>query len=144
MVGCINSFRHIRTQWTKGWRGSVKARHFILALKDYYAEKAAGGEGGGVAGSDQWALRFIGVNYVRNILEAFDEDASGFVTVKEANDFTRSRPLDWRWVLGKQHLTQAIHMNYSLPHWLAYWAIGDYRLLATCGGFRTDGDQVGK
>ena len=54
---------------------------------------------GGVATSDKWALRFISVNYVRNILEAFDEDASGFITVKEVNDFTRSRPLDWRWVL---------------------------------------------
>jgi len=56
----------------------------------------AGGDGEGVAGSDQWALRYIGVNYVRSILEAFDDDASGFVTVKEANNLTRSRPLDWR------------------------------------------------
>jgi hypothetical protein len=42
------------------------------------------GDGEGVASSDRWALPFIGVNYVRNILEAFDDDASGFVTVKEA------------------------------------------------------------
>ena len=56
-------------------------------------------EGGyGAAGSDEWALRYINLNYVRNIMEAFDEDASGFVTIKEANDFTNSRPLDWRWV----------------------------------------------
>ena len=70
-------------------------------MKDYYAEMVAGGgEGSGsVSGSDKWALRFISVNYARNILEAFDEDASGFVTVKEVNEFTRSRPLDWRWVL---------------------------------------------
>ena len=33
-------------------------------------------------------------------MEAFDEDASGFVTIKEANNFTRSRPQGWRWVLG--------------------------------------------
>ena len=51
---------------------------------------------GGIASSDKWALRFISVNYARTILEAFDEDASGFVTVKEVNDLTRSRPLDWR------------------------------------------------
>jgi len=56
----------------------------------------AGGDGEGVTGSDQWALQYIGVNYVRSILEAFDDDASGFVTVKEANNLTRSRPLDWR------------------------------------------------
>ena len=58
----------------------------------------SGGDGGGVSSSDQWALQYIGVNYVRSILEAFDDDASGFVTVKEANNFTRSRPLDWRLV----------------------------------------------
>lgn len=57
---------------------------------------AAGGDGDSVSSSDRWALYFIGVNYARNIQEAFDEDASGFITVKEANDFTRSRPLDWR------------------------------------------------
>ena len=54
-------------------------------------------EGAGtISSSDKWALRYISVNYARNILEAFDEDASGFVTIKEVNDFTRSRPLDWR------------------------------------------------
>jgi len=56
----------------------------------------AGGDGEGIASSDQWTLQYIGVNYVRNILEAFDDDASGFVTVKEANTLTRYRPLDWR------------------------------------------------
>lgn len=56
----------------------------------------ARGDGESVADSDRWALQYIGVNYVRSILEAFDDDASGFVTVGEANNFTRSRPLDWR------------------------------------------------
>jgi hypothetical protein len=56
----------------------------------------AGGDGEGIVSSDQWALQYIGINYVRSILEAFDDDASGFVTVKEANNLTRSRPPDWR------------------------------------------------
>lgn len=72
---------------------------------------AAGGDGDGVSGLDQWALRYIGVNYVRSILEAFDDDASGFVTVKEANNFTRSRPLDWRLVFGNLHMFRFSHMN---------------------------------
>jgi hypothetical protein len=59
---------------------------------------AARGDDEGVAGLDRWALQYIDVNYFRNLLEAFDDDAGGFITVKEANDFTRSRPLDWRWV----------------------------------------------
>jgi hypothetical protein len=53
-------------------------------------------DGGGIVSSNQWALRYVSVSYVQNILEAFDDDASGFITVKEANDLTRSRPLDWR------------------------------------------------
>ena len=94
----------------QGWRGDVKARHFVLALKDHYTEMVAGSSGG-VAGSDRWALEFIGINYVRSILEAFDEDGSGFITVKEANNLTHSRPLDWRWVLGKPYLEQLPHVN---------------------------------
>jgi len=91
----------------------------------------AEGEGGGAAGSDRWALRYISVNYVRNILEAFDDDASGFITVKEANNFTRSRPLDWRWVFEKSYPFQPAQIHHSLLYWLAYWAIGNYhRLIA--------------
>jgi len=60
----------------------------------------AAGDGGGAANLDEWALQHINIGWVRKLVEAFDGDASGFVTIKEANDFTSSRPLDWRWVLG--------------------------------------------
>ena len=89
----------------------------------------SGGEGEGAAGPDWWALDYIGVNYVWNILEAFDDDKSGFITVNKANNFTRSRPLDWRWVFEKSDLFQPIKIHHSLLHWLAYWAIGDYHCL---------------
>ena len=81
------------------------------------------GNGGGAASSDEWALRYINVNYVRNLMEAFDEDASGFVTIKEANDFTCSRPLDWRWVLRivsgatRSRSTQPSALAGILGHW---------------------------
>lgn len=80
----------------QGWRGNVKARHFVMALKDYYIEKAAGESAGSLVGADKWALKYINVGRARTILEAFDDDASGFVTVQEVNNFTRARPLDWR------------------------------------------------
>ncbi|KAJ7727702.1 hypothetical protein B0H14DRAFT_3618757 [Mycena olivaceomarginata] len=48
------------------------------------------------------------------ISEAFDDDASGFVTADCAeNTFTASRPLDW-----------------SLKKWLAFWAIGWHQSMA--------------
>ena len=45
---------------------------------------------------DAWAIKYIDVKWVPPILEAFDEDASGFITVSEVNRFTSSRPVDWR------------------------------------------------
>jgi hypothetical protein len=90
----------------KGWRGNVKARHFVLALRDYYLEKLAsetkGVLGMGITGinnstnPDAWAIKYIDVMWVPPILEAFDDDASGFITVAEVNLFTSSRPADWR------------------------------------------------
>ena len=67
-----------------------------MALKDYYIEKATGVSAGSLVGADKWALKYIQISRVRAILEAFDDDASGFVTTQEINAFTRARPLDWR------------------------------------------------
>jgi len=83
---------------SQGWRGNVKAGHFVMALKDYYIEKATGESAGSLVGVDKWALKYITINRVRTIAEAFDNDASGFVTIQEVNTFTQARPLDWRWV----------------------------------------------
>ncbi|KAJ7262295.1 hypothetical protein B0H12DRAFT_1105150 [Mycena haematopus] len=96
-----------------GWRGSVKARHFVMALRDYYQENtedsdsAAGVASGKKRNPDDWALAYLNVSRLHSISEALDEDASGFITVAEANEYTTSRPLDW-----------------SLTHWTAFWAIG--------------------
>jgi hypothetical protein len=86
----------------KGWRGNVKARHFVIALRDYYLEKltveAEGvlGMGTNSINPDAWAIKYIDIFWVPPILEAFDDDASGFITVSEVNQFTSSRPADWR------------------------------------------------
>ena len=70
-----------------------------MALKDYYVEKAAGNLGT-YTGPDNWAVKYINIGRARGILEAFDDDASGFVTVTEVNNFTQARPLDWRYALS--------------------------------------------
>ncbi|KAF9793080.1 hypothetical protein BJ322DRAFT_1154205 [Thelephora terrestris] len=79
-----------------------------MALKDYYVEKAVE-DSGLLIGEDSWAVKYINIGRARTIMEAFDDDASWFITVNEVNNYTRSRPLNW-----------------SLPHWIAYWAIGDF------------------
>ncbi|KAI0766841.1 hypothetical protein BD413DRAFT_141310 [Trametes elegans] len=95
------------------WRGHVKARHFVLALRDFYLQSAEEGSYADdvsvprVSEQDKWALEFIDVNYIAAIAEAFDEDASGFITIREVNRFTSSRPQSW-----------------SVVHWIAYWTKG--------------------
>lgn len=99
----------------QGWRGSTKARHFVLALRDYYTEKYHDGSVRlGDAGAaiqctlaesqkDAWALPYISMLHIQPLIEAFDDDASGFVTVSEANLFTAARPLDFRFVISHCH-----------------------------------------
>jgi hypothetical protein len=84
----------------------VKARHFVLALRDYYLEKL-NPETNGVSdmgtsaisnstNPDAWAIKYVDVMWVQPILEAFDDDASGFINIAEVNRFTSSRPVEWR------------------------------------------------
>ncbi|TBU41129.1 hypothetical protein BD309DRAFT_868889 [Dichomitus squalens] len=100
------------------WRGNVKARHFVLALRDYCLEKLDKLRKNEqtftdcdyptlITEQDEWTLEYINVTRLQAIIEAFDDDASGFITVGEANAFTTARPADW-----------------SLLHWMAYWAVG--------------------
>ncbi|KAI0757703.1 hypothetical protein C8Q80DRAFT_1091665 [Daedaleopsis nitida] len=107
----------LRNIWKEmRWRGNVKARHFVLALRDYCLEKldklrknekTFDDYPTNVTEQDEWTLEYINVTRLQAIIEAFDDDASGFITVGEANAFTTARPTEW-----------------SLLHWMAYWAIG--------------------
>ena len=45
---------------------------------------------------DAWAIKYIDIVRLQPILEAIDDDASGFITIEEMNNFTSSRPIDWR------------------------------------------------
>ncbi|KAF9443206.1 hypothetical protein P691DRAFT_779013 [Macrolepiota fuliginosa MF-IS2] len=120
-----------------GWKGSVKAHRFVLALRDYFTDQFTTGtpqpkSGGsftiqalsptltsmdhstilatpslpGLVG-DQWALEYINVAHLQSILEAIDDDGTGFISIKEANTFAIERPKGW-----------------SLLHWIAFWAKG--------------------
>jgi hypothetical protein len=79
----------------QGWHGHVKGHQFILALRDYYVEKVANHEHDD-SDAAHITLEYIDFPRLDNILEVFDDDTSGYVTVAEANKFTSSRPADWR------------------------------------------------
>ena len=85
----------------------MKARHFVLALRDHFREKldhlkrAQKGATPTVSmrqlsEKDEWTLEYVNITRLQPIIEAFDDDASGFITVGEANAFTTSRPANWR------------------------------------------------
>lgn len=83
----------------------MKARHFVLALRDHYLDMPTSDtQGTGTSAitssldPDDWAIKFIDVTWLQPILEAFDDDASGFINITEVNRFTTSRPADWGFV----------------------------------------------
>ncbi|KAF7292835.1 VPS13 domain-containing protein [Mycena indigotica] len=125
---------NIHAVWKEmGWKGSVKTRHFVMALRDHFqedhknqntlnlpqrvAEETEDGKPKSevvppLAQEDEWTLEFINVVRLQAISEAFDDDASGFVTIAEVNAFTTARPLDW-----------------SLARWIAYWSVGHHQAM---------------
>ncbi|TFY62376.1 hypothetical protein EVG20_g6725 [Dentipellis fragilis] len=111
--------RDMRAIWKDmGWKGSVKARHLVLAVHDHFTEqrqtrRPANGslpedtDAVKTNTSDEWALEYINIIRIQPLIEAMDDDVSSFVTISEVNAFTRARPVDW-----------------SLPYWIAYNTIG--------------------
>ena len=90
------------------WRGSVKDRHFVLALREYFREKldllkkadesdSPSTPSHRVSEEDEWSMEYIHITRVQPIIEAFDDDGSGFITVQEVNAFTTARPKNWRY-----------------------------------------------
>ncbi|KAF8341567.1 uncharacterized protein EI90DRAFT_1754640 [Cantharellus anzutake] len=152
---------HIQRVWKDmGWRSSVKARQFVLAMHDFYADRYAhafmlrrrGGMTNGpslqipVDGGDQsptsarplspvdseaahaqvdisdadmtpeeieetladkWCLQYLNITHAYPIMEAIDDDDSGYIRTSEINDFTSSTPMGW-----------------TLLQWFAYWGGG--------------------
>ena len=111
---------------SQGWKGTVKATHFVIALYDHFTAKA--GQASQKISTntstdtptvpetvnqtdtdtttaalspeapvdDSWALDYINIRWIQPLIEAIDDDGSSFVTVKELNDFTNQRPEGWR------------------------------------------------
>ena len=113
----------------------MKARHFILALKDYFVEHRELSDLGETRAKSyssftrrlgtlftgqedaerkppqesDWALQFLEVRFLQGIMEAFDADSSGFITISEVNQFTSSRPEKWRLVPTDLRVLQMKH-----------------------------------
>ncbi|EJD06690.1 uncharacterized protein FOMMEDRAFT_17172 [Fomitiporia mediterranea MF3/22] len=94
---------------TAAKESSVKRRQFIDAMvyyfnvqwKSYKVNNKANRE-------DAWTKSIISkVHYHPAIGDAIDDDASGYISVEEVNEFLRKKPANW-----------------TIPQWIAYWAYG--------------------
>ncbi|KAG6905943.1 hypothetical protein DXG01_016775 [Tephrocybe rancida] len=107
-------FKEIRDP---GWKSTVKARHLVLRLRDFYIDRSH--SNGDAPDSqhqmsppattdlndsadqpsqqavedddDAWAIGYINVSYLQAIVEAIDDGGSGFVGIREVNGF-----IDWK------------------------------------------------
>ncbi|KAF8498040.1 hypothetical protein BU17DRAFT_103126 [Hysterangium stoloniferum] len=118
-------------------RSSVKTRHLVLALHDYFidladqnvshdlninnnpqheetgveVEPASPSEGARSSmesvEKDKWCIQYLSLARVPAIAEAIDDDVSGFIKVAEVNDFYRAKP-----------------EGSSMLRWITFWAAG--------------------
>ena len=81
----------------QGWRRNVKASLFVMTLRDHFREKAEENSNG-LEALEDWALKYIDTTWLQSIMEAFDDDASGYITINELNRFTDALPekINWR------------------------------------------------
>ncbi|THH27686.1 hypothetical protein EUX98_g6507 [Antrodiella citrinella] len=101
-----SNLQNIRSLWKEmGWRMSVKSSHFIHALHDLFQEQKYD-EGLLEPASEGWTLDYLEDRWHRSIVEAIDDDRTGFVTIAKLNRFT-----------------DACFPGWSLVRWLSYWAI---------------------
>lgn len=114
MVSISDLLASVVAHIVQGWKGSVKARHFIAALRDYYQEKALNEDEQGLPAGDKWTLDYINPRYAQHIQWAFDDDASGFITVQEVNRFTQLRPHDWRYAIILWNVLEISELEFSM------------------------------
>ena len=77
-----------------------------MTLRDHFRDKAEGIEidpseiiykSKEEMRTDEWTLEYILVSWLQSIMEAFDDDGSGYVTIAEINRFTDSTPAELGW-----------------------------------------------
>jgi len=115
----------------------------VLALQEYYLEKFS--ESTTISGTgttarpsplhpDAWAIKYIDIMRLQPILEAFDDDASGFITITEMNHFTTSKPEEWRLVLLHRETpvgsTSYMFQSATLVGLLGCWSVAKISLMS--------------
>ena len=62
--------------------------------------------------SEEWVLKHIDVAHIQPIIEAMDEDGSGFISVQEANKFALRRPPGTRFVAFRSLMSVSAQFSF--------------------------------
>ncbi|TCD65608.1 hypothetical protein EIP91_002455 [Steccherinum ochraceum] len=91
------------------WRNTIKCRHFLDAVQDFYFQQFAKQlKATSNFHKDQWTNFILSKSiWYAGVGDAIDGDSSGFISVTELNDFLALRPQGW-----------------TVPEWLTFWAVG--------------------
>lgn len=52
-----------------------------------------------ISEDDAWTFKYLGLTQLQRIIEALDDDASGYITIQEVNRFATFRPEGWRYAV---------------------------------------------
>ena len=100
MCACTSSGLDGMLTEEQNWRGNVKSQLFVVTLQDYFRDQfefALSTTGSKVLASDEWTLKYLDLEWLQPIMEAFDDDGSGYVTISEVNRLIDLRPLSLSW-----------------------------------------------
>ena len=80
--------------WSQGWRSSCKGTHFIRALHDFLQERQY--DMNTFQTPEEPNLQYLQDRWYPSILEAIDDDRSGYITISKVNRFMGMCPSEWR------------------------------------------------
>ncbi|KAJ7657383.1 hypothetical protein DFH06DRAFT_1131873 [Mycena polygramma] len=146
----------MRQVWKdQGWRGSVKTRSLVLALRDYMVERAAHAESGSLTASpaspvvqerddvqdpetamgvplpDEWILDYLQVKRLRCLQRRIS--SFGVCVDDLLVDYLEVLDPDasgFSTIAEVNAFTESRQDGWSLPRWISYWAIG-WQIYAT-------------
>ncbi|KZV80632.1 hypothetical protein EXIGLDRAFT_845372 [Exidia glandulosa HHB12029] len=110
----------VRDVWREmHWPVSVQASQFVVAVKDHFSlprQERANADPATFEGGEIWATQYISISRTRPLIEAIDQDNSGWISVREINAFTAKR--------NYFATSEGSQSGWHLSRLFAFWAAG--------------------
>ncbi|KAF7981046.1 hypothetical protein HWV62_35502 [Athelia sp. TMB] len=126
VIAAVNAGAHervldpdLKTLWKEmDWKRSVNAHEFVFALHEYFTEQysmeaflpavktktsdaavvefRATRQLANKRADNMRTLKYVNMRHMQPLLEAFDDDGSGYVSIREVNELSIAKPDHWR------------------------------------------------